>query len=500
MLLLVLLLLLSGGRAGSQGEEKSESKYLIAGQLIPVSRVDEYVRPDGTVCYTAIGGAYLAWEAQSGVGNYIIRGEAPDNPYPIYMLTSGYEEGGYEAPRPGCLLNSFSIPTGGSQETMQSMAESLAQMCIQQLSSYTFTVEPQLDYQITMDFEYWAGEPPVVTGKGEKDGTDIELTPKYRIDPRSNEELTLRVKILGADNQPISNQNFDLKIYCPYNDGDDELGRGGHHHSDLYDKTLLANQHINSYGRPLVHFKTESGTKALSDPNYENLSLENYFRERYLEQKTTNNNGVYEAVFNPGDPEYGTLPVGGFLRFAVILKINETKTIKAYRDLVVMVPAGLMRMPYSANLHYILNGGTQEHPGPSGNLPNNDSRNFNHWGTPNSNDFLIKLADDFYAAYSKPLYYNDMLLRLGGKFDIGQDDNGEPDSLWVLNSSHYEHYGYARDGISCDLPTSNLDDDNSNWIWNYIKEKALKLPSKKSRIYDEGDHLHLRIYDAALEL
>jgi hypothetical protein len=79
----------------------------------------------------------------------------------------------------------------------------------------------------------------------------------------------------------------------------------------------------------------------------------------------------------------------------------------------------------------------------------------NHFGIPAMTARLDTLADSVLARFTRPLYYNDMSLPLGGRFDV--------DSNWAC--CHDEH----RSGRDLDLRTQNaggLSSRERRYVWD----------------------------------
>ena len=86
---------------------------------------------------------------------------------------------------------------------------------------------------------------------------------------------------------------------------------------------------------------------------------------------------------------------------------------------------------------------------------------------------LNRLADNFYAAFNRPLYYNDLSLPLGGLFDV--------DTNWAC--CHDEH----RAGRDLDLRT---DGDTLN---------GGLTPGQRIFVWDDWELLGGEVYDERLK-
>ncbi|HXE91161.1 MAG TPA: hypothetical protein VNK82_09380 [Terriglobales bacterium] len=98
----------------------------------------------------------------------------------------------------------------------------------------------------------------------------------------------------------------------------------------------------------------------------------------------------------------------------------------------------------------------------------------NHFGMPEFNFALSRLADLYVAAYpGERLRYNDMSLETGGVFDIG--NNWQP--------PHGEH----RFGVNVDLDTAFVNPEQRRELPRLMRLAGLRGP------LDEGDHWHLTL-------
>jgi len=355
------------------------------------------------------------------------------------------------------------------------------------LIGYYYVIEPVYgEYNITMDFEYWAGEPPVITGgEREKENSIVIGLDQNYINPTSGGTLTLSVKIFNAQGQLIPNQPFTLKIYPSNNTTNftEEQRLGGHAHAV-----------DGGEGRPLVKFKPEPGQVA---DRINNTLKDEYYRIIYEAEKGTGNTGIYTANFVPHStaPRRGIIPYGGVISFEV-----ECNGIKKITDLEVKVPNLAKLSPPEAFPPYKLEGGTHEHPGPT----LYSDKNWNHYGTVKGKTFLDKMGREFYFNVAKTknrICYNDMLLIYGGNFDaIG--------TLWkILPSGHKEHTGHSNFGeTNCDMRLDNLSDSDKTWIEDHVKLKTkdqitIEPNSHREIIHKEPErnHWHFRLFESLIK-
>jgi len=456
-----------------------------------------------------ISQVYLAWDAQEGASAYDFKADCKEGcfpPMPQYILSGDAVPEDIPQPAMGIARLDMWVP-GDPLAAGLTYAESLArgEICLLQ-NEYDCYLKSIYNYQIAMEFEYLAGEPPVITGTGTK-GVNITLTPPYEFDPRDTAELTLKVKVIGADNQPLPDKAFVLRIRnyqrgaSDTPDTADGMSLGGHWHSDS-----------SGLGRPIVHFK-DNDTPTLGEDDDIIKIREYYYRKAYIAKKNTYSTAEYKAVFNPKG-SYGTLPVGGDLRFEVYYPAPETNDIAEIEEYInARQPAAVkymnVRVPNlgvlgpSANGRYSLTGGTDYHPGP----PRYNNANWNHSGTAAANQLLIDMADAFYSRFHNPntgtctvLQYNDMFLCRGGKFELGPEYHNYP--FWSLDphSSHREHYGYTAYGVNCDFNYGILTLDERDWVINYMDEHNQDFSSGLPFINPEGTHWHLRINPNTREL
>ena len=150
---------------------------------------------------------------------------------------------------------------------------------------------------------------------------------------------------------------------------------------------------------------------------------------------------------------YRTGPVSG----PVVLRA-ESQGAKAKVDTVQVGVLGLT--PLTGRNSYKLIGKTSIHP-------------VNYWGVPAMVTKLNRLADNFYAAFNRPLYYNDLSLPLGGLFDV--------DTNWAC--CHDEH----RAGRDLDLRT---DGDTLN---------GGLTPGQRIFVWDDWELLGGEVYDERLK-
>lgn len=188
----------------------------------------------------------------------------------------------------------------------------------------------------------------------------------------------------------------------------------------------------------------------------------------------TDTNGIASSVFTAP-------PFGGSTRVVVTADGFDGER---NADIVIKVP-GLEELPDWVN--YRRFGGNTEHP-------------FNHWGTPAANTGLRQIADDYKAAFypngwvAPPqgtaidptdaptdyykIHYNDMSLRLGGKFEV--------DGEWDINDDHDEH----RVGINCDVRNRNVLTTQRARLAN--SPGGIFFTRGSTRTLTHGNHWHLR--------
>jgi len=424
---------------------------------------------------------YLAWDAQEGASAYDFKADRKEGcfpPMPQYILSGDAVPEDIPQPAMGIARLDRWEP-GVDLATGLADSESFARDEIYLLQNeYDCYLKSIYNYQIAMEFEYLAGEPPVITATNKDIG--ITLDPA-EINPTSGGTLVLKVQIKRAGTL-LTNQDFTLRIY-PVDDNPthEETQKGGHAHAvDGGD------------GRPLVRFQPDK----MNPETRSNTLFDEYYRIRYEAPKNTWASGTYTATFIPHStaPRRGIIPYGGIIRFEV-----EYKGIKQTKDLVVRVPNLFKLSPSGSFPLYKLVGGNADHPGP----PYSSTQNWNHYGTEKGTEFLDKMGIRFYyncAEAKRRLCYNDMLLIYGGNFDaIG--------TRWKIlpgdNEGHKEHTGHPNFGeTNCDLNYNNLLDTDLEWISSYIlartKDKVTIAPgSGREIIHDEPDNQvwHIRLYE-----
>jgi len=446
--------------------------------LVGVPVVREVIM-DGQIMYTAQGGVYLVWDAQEGATGYY---------YKIYDGEILFDFGtitGYEYLQPGMTgpaywIYTFDVCPWPTYEEALEDAKVSAECGLQIAQGiYTWDIDPVCDYHITMDFEYMAGEPPVITAKGEeKRGTEIILDPA-EINPTESGTLQLKVQIKDGNGNLRKDQKFILRIYpADDNPAIKEAQWGGHAHAV-----------DGGEGRPLVKIKLDR----MNFLDRNNILTDEYYRVSYEAEKSTYSAGTYTATFVPHSTaaRRGTIPYGGIIRFEV-----ECNGVKQTKDLVVKVPNLVRLSPSDQFPPYKLEGGTDAHPGP----PLHPKQNWNHYGTASGVKFLDNMGRRFYyevSATKRRLCYNDMLLIYGGNFEASG-------TFWkILPTAHQEHTGHSNFGeTNCDMNIHNLTDSDLEWISNYVLDKTkdkvtIEPNSGRDIIHDESayNHWHFRLYE-----
>lgn len=188
----------------------------------------------------------------------------------------------------------------------------------------------------------------------------------------------------------------------------------------------------------------------------------------------TDTSGVASSVFTAP-------PFGGSTRVVVTADgFNGSR----FADIIIKVP-GLEEL--AAGVNYRRFGGNNRH-------------GFNHWGTPAANTGLRQIADDYKAAFypngwvAPPqgtavdatdaatdyykMHYNDMSVRLGGKFDV--------DGTWDVNDQHDEH----RVGINCDVRNRNVPATQRARLTNV--PGGFFFTRGSTDTFTHTDHWHLR--------
>ena len=112
---------------------------------------------------------------------------------------------------------------------------------------------------------------------------------------------------------------------------------------------------------------------------------------------------------------------------------------------------------------------------------------FNHYGYPALNQALINLADKYAEKYPGfKLYYNDMMLPMGGMFDCGRL------TTWIpWQDPHKGHHGMSAAGTNVDLGVAgagapHLPILHRNTVNQMIEAVGLH------RSVNHGDHWHLQ--------
>jgi len=127
-------------------------------------------------------------------------------------------------------------------------------------------------------------------------------------------------------------------------------------------------------------------------------------------------------------------------------------------------------------------GGTDEHQGPTQSTTVDN----NHWCTDSTSTALQSLAAAYYSADSTILYYNDMSLPFGGKFDINGEWYNTGNNTYT--NSHEEHFI----GINCDIQPEPDYRDSTHW--SRIKIWLFNNGFKYKDEIDPGNHIHFRLY------
>jgi hypothetical protein len=168
---------------------------------------------------------------------------------------------------------------------------------------------------------------------------------------------------------------------------------------------------------------------------------------------TTNAQGIFETTY--------TAPIFG--QSVYVSGTLDGTAISRYLELLVQV-GGLDELGASAD--YFLKGEKPTHPS-------------NHFGTATALTNLPLIASDYLSQYpgADILWYNDMSLIWGGKFDFDGND-------WCSGCSHDEH----RVGINCDVGSSNVPSGR----WSTLTAIFAQRGSPNYLDETSHNHWHLR--------
>jgi hypothetical protein len=184
----------------------------------------------------------------------------------------------------------------------------------------------------------------------------------------------------------------------------------------------------------------------------------------------------HSGTMPPGSLSSSSVPTGsggvGYVIYSadvfggtVQLRGTSDGAASATTTITVRVP-GLVELMEAGNVDTI--GVTSAHPN-------------NHWGSDWMVNNLVDLSNQFFTQFSQKMQTNDISLPLGGKFDLGSQQNPP---AYQVNGSHSEH----RVGMSADVRTVNLTAAQQRFIqsqWEHMGGFVLQ----------EGDpvHYHLRL-------